>query len=174
MNMQQSPVSGIVEPCLVGKLVRINDGRAVGRVIARSDQFPHQYLVQAFQERTDVKMFLNARDLELITLPSQPAFKSSYARAKHGIVCILDGGPSGYWVTYTQHDKEFFCRPEDLTPWVPLVGELVCDVEYDDESANKVSGVVLESGDGTSLVKWPRHAEPQIWDNANLEPVWTN
>jgi hypothetical protein len=53
-----------------------------------------------------------------------------------------------------------------------MVGEHVCDVDDEDESIGKIHGVVVGIGNGTSLIKWPRHAEPQTWDNADLEPAW--
>jgi hypothetical protein len=100
-----------------------------------------------------------------------------HARISDGMVYILDVKPNGcvresseelggYWVVRTDNDVEFFCRPDELTPWTPSPGEIVIDPQ-DDET-----GVIVEAHDGRSLVKWPRHSEPQIWANADLQPKW--
>jgi hypothetical protein len=35
-----------------------------------------------------------------------------------------------------------------------------------------VTGIIVDVGDGTSQVMWKGFAEPQTWQNANLEPYW--
>jgi hypothetical protein len=173
MNMNVEPDSGAAEPCLIDKLVSINGGRSVGRVVRRSEQFTERYLVSIFEQGADTKILLNGSDLEVIILPSPPLFAhGSYARATHGIVYILDGGDTdGYWVTYTQHEKEFFTRVDGLTPWVPAIGEAVCENADDDESVDKTKGVVVEVWNGASLVRWPGDRD-ETWLNADLEPAW--
>jgi hypothetical protein len=115
---------------------------------------------------------VQASEIETAEPIGKPASKlSTYARAAHGIVYVLGGGDTdGYWVTYTQHEKEFFCRPDTLTPWSPLPGESV--VEAGDEDC--IAGVVEEVDGSASLVRWPGIVLPQIWKNSELEPAWAD
>jgi hypothetical protein len=183
MNIHQPALAGTAEPRLIGKLVQCSGGGAIGRVVRRSEQFRDQYLVRVIRENPDdLVIYLHTGNLDLLTpSPVNPDFlnrqqalvdafnkKGSYARTKHGIVYILDGGESGYWVTYTQHDKEFFCHPEEMTLWIPLAGEKVANRDNDDSP----TGIVVEVGDGTSTVKWECFTTAQTCNNADLEPAW--
>jgi hypothetical protein len=104
----------------------------------------------------------------------------SHARTSDGIVAILDVMPNGcvressealggYWVARIDRDVEFFCRPDEMKPWIPSPGEMVIDPQDNETDP----GVIVEAHNGTSLIKWPRHSEPQIWANADLQPKWT-
>ncbi|KJC53459.1 hypothetical protein UB31_08570 [Bradyrhizobium sp. LTSP849] len=93
----------------------------------------------------------------------------AYARTSDGIVCVIGGSEKGYEVTRTERDEECFYRADELSPWSPLPGDRV--VEAGNE--NCAAGVVIDVDSGTSQVKWPHFNRLLNWDNAHLEPAWS-
>ncbi|MBR1204471.1 MULTISPECIES: hypothetical protein [unclassified Bradyrhizobium] len=94
----------------------------------------------------------------------------AYARTTDGVVSIIGGGEDGYMVARITRAEEAFYRADELSRWAPQFGEGVVEAGNDE----CVTGVVVEAGDKTSLVKWPGFVRPQTWLNSDLEPAWTN
>jgi hypothetical protein len=94
----------------------------------------------------------------------------AYARnSDDGIVFIFAEGENGYQVVHTERDEECFCRDDELAAWSPMFGERVTESGNED---GRVTGIVVDTNNGTSLVMWPGFFRPQTWTNENLEPAW--
>jgi len=92
----------------------------------------------------------------------------AYARTKDGTGYIIGCDGGSYQIVSTERDDEQDYSSSELTPWLPSPGERV--IEADNEDC--VTGVVVDDGEGTSMVMWNGFFEPQTWPNKNLEPAW--
>jgi hypothetical protein len=185
MNQHVQPeISGAsTEPCLIGKLVSINGGRGIGRVTGKStfniiggheSTGRDQYMVKIFNELPNGKnleMLCWPRDLEVMPSPQAAASRlfmsGEHARTSDGVVYIIEDMENGYNVALVGGSEERFYRAEELSPWLPLAGERVREVDNEES----VAGIVMHVGELTSLVKWPGFVRPQTWANADLEPA---
>ena len=150
----------------IGKVVE----NLVGRVIGRSEDGEYRYQVKPLR-KTDEMFVFPSNCLAEAAAPASFK-KGSYARAPGGIVYILDGGDSGYWVASVELNDERFFHPNELSSWSPLPGERVTESKTDCDDNSFIIGVIVTAGQRTSLVKWDDSAEPEVWRNTQLEPVW--
>ena len=51
-------------------------------------------------------------------------------------------------------------------------GALAGGTRCKSNTRNRVTEIVVEDGDGMSLVKWKGFVSTQTWLNANFEPAW--
>lgn len=91
----------------------------------------------------------------------------TYARTKDGTGYIIGCDGGSYQVVSTERDEERDYSSSELTPWLPAPGERV--VEADKEDC--ITGIVVDGGEGTSLVMWNGFVCPQTWLNTHLEPA---
>jgi hypothetical protein len=90
-----------------------------------------------------------------------------YARLSDGAAVYVYGYEDGrYQTVRMDRDEECTHLGCELTPWTPAPGERVVEANNED----CISGTVVETGAGTSLVNWLGFNEPQVWRNAKLEP----
>jgi hypothetical protein len=94
----------------------------------------------------------------------------AYARVSDGIVYILEHDQGRYQTVRVDRDEEgeHTYLEWQLVPWTPVPGERVVESGEDD-----CTGVILETGEGNSLVRWAGFIEPQIWRHTQLEPAWS-
>jgi hypothetical protein len=91
-----------------------------------------------------------------------------YARTSDGTVFIQGFCGGSYQAVRTDRDEEGEYLASDLTPWSPQNGERVV------EAGNEGSpvGIVVEAGEGDSLVVWKNLRRQVSWVNSCLQPTW--
>jgi hypothetical protein len=89
-----------------------------------------------------------------------------YARVSDGVVYVCRYDQGRYQSFRMDRDEECSHLECELMPWLPAVGERVCEANDEDY----VVGLVLETDKDTSLVRWTGFMDPQVWRNAQLEP----
>jgi hypothetical protein len=92
-----------------------------------------------------------------------------YAQVSDGVVYVYGHDQGRYQTVRVDRDQESEHLECDLTPWAPTKGERVAEINNEE----CVTGTILEAGERTALVRWNGFVEPQVWLNADLEPVWT-
>jgi hypothetical protein len=100
------------------------------------------------------------------------AFKAGqYVNTPDGFTALIYGRDhEENQIAICQHDEERSACDSELTPWSPRNGERVA------EAGNEHSplGIVVEAGEGTSLVVWKNFLRQQTWLHADLEPAWSD
>jgi hypothetical protein len=84
------------------------------------------------------------------------------------MVFIQAFGDGGYHAVRTDRDEEGEFFASDLTSWSPQNGERVTEVGNE----HSPIGIVVEAGEGASLVVWNNFLRQQTWLHADLEPAW--
>lgn len=90
-----------------------------------------------------------------------------YARISDGVVYVTGNERGLFQSVRVDRDEECEHRGSELTAWIPAQGD--CVAEYNNDDC--VGGIVVEAGEGTSLVTWNGLTETQVWRNAKLEPA---
>jgi hypothetical protein len=93
----------------------------------------------------------------------------TYARISDDIVFIQGFSGGSYQAVRTDRDEEGEYSASDLTPWKPMNGQRVTEIDNDDGPV----GIVVESGEEISLVVWKNLRRQVGWVNSCLEPVWS-
>jgi hypothetical protein len=93
-----------------------------------------------------------------------------HARTVDGIVFIVGCKDNLYQTVRTDRDEEGEYSASNLTPWSPQNGELVIEAGNENSSI----GIVVEAGEGASLVVWSGLQRQVSFVNSCLEPIWSN
>ena len=97
------------------------------------------------------------------------AWVGEYARVSDGTVFVYGCDQGRYRTVRAERDEECSHLECELTPWAPAPGERVA--EFGNEDC--IGGIVLEADESAALVAWTGFVDPQVWRNANLEPIFT-
>jgi hypothetical protein len=177
VNMQVQPaIAGAALPIRdlqVGDIVRINGTKDVGRIISETC---YDYTVCVFGETNREESF-DSDDIEMWVAEPARRFKFGNFRIVgtrfNGRIGLLfeDNGNEPEDMPYRlalcgdETDEDF--SASELIPWVPMVGDRVVELNYDDYEV----GTVLANDGTTSHVQWDTRTDAPYWPNIRLEPA---